>query len=169
MIKKIKNIKGLGIFSSWFAENDIEFGRYNLFYGRNGSGKSTLSALFRIIEKKELLAPYANAEFDIELNTTPVTNINHIFLIESPIIKVFNKDFVLENTKLEQGTAESIIYLGRENTILKQEIDDLKIKIIATQEAMNKSISEHQNKLNQQENFFVNAGRELKAFFSHTI
>ena len=47
MIKRIKKVKKLGLFTDYQWDDTLhDFGRYNLFYGWNGSGKTTLSKLF---------------------------------------------------------------------------------------------------------------------------
>jgi wobble nucleotide-excising tRNase len=49
MIKKIEEIKKLGIFDSYQWKCSKDFSRHNICFGFNGSGKSTISNLFNLI------------------------------------------------------------------------------------------------------------------------
>lgn len=66
MIKKIKKIKNLGLFSDYAWDNSLtDFGKYNLLYGWNGSGKTTLSKLFACLEYGNS-PEFSDLEYDIE-------------------------------------------------------------------------------------------------------
>ena len=66
MIKKIKKIKNLGVFSSYQWDSTLpDFERYNLFYGWNGTGKTTLSKLFASLEQGQA-AEFSDLEYEIE-------------------------------------------------------------------------------------------------------
>lgn len=169
MLRKITKIKHLGIFANWSSPADFLFNKYNLFYGWNGSGKSTLSKLFRAIENEKLESPFEQAEFEIETDNVNQPTINQTFTTLPPIVKVFNQEFIIENTHFDKGTTESIIYLGKDNAELKKEIDALKNEFNIAGDNYKKSIQDYQSSLDKEENFYINLGRELKAFFSNSI
>jgi wobble nucleotide-excising tRNase len=51
MIKKIRVIKQVGVFSNFDSGNDKEFGKMTFVYGLNTFGKSTLSDVFKSLAK----------------------------------------------------------------------------------------------------------------------
>ncbi|MHB8260133.1 MAG: AAA family ATPase [Bacteroidia bacterium] len=169
MIKKITKIKNLGIFTDWISPADISFKQYNLFYGWNGSGKSTLSKLFRAIENEKLEPPFEQVEFEIETDSINQPIINQTFTTPPPIVKVFNQEFVIENTHFDKGTTESIIYLGKDNAELKKEIDTLKNEFNKAEDNFKKSLKDYQDSTDKEEEFYIDSGRELKIFFSNSI
>ena len=66
MIKKLKKIKNLGLFSDYSWDNSLtDFDRYNLLYGWNGCGKTTLSKLFACLEDGNS-SEFSDLEYDIE-------------------------------------------------------------------------------------------------------
>ncbi len=63
MIKKLLEIKNLGIFNEYRWNNGMpDFGRFNLIYGWNGSGKTTLSELFSAFENGKI-DDYSDLEY----------------------------------------------------------------------------------------------------------
>ncbi len=169
MIKKITKIKNLGIFENWKPATEFSFTKYNLLYGWNGSGKSTLSKLFRAIELKQSIDEYKKCEFEIELIDEQGSSINQSFETPVPIIKVFNQSFIKANTELEKGEAKSIIYIGKENTDLKKEIDALIIEHKKIGEDFFKAIELYKSSTKTEDEFYKNAGETLRAFFRNTI
>lgn len=168
MIKKITKIKNLGIFYDWKPNKEFSFTKYNLFYGWNGSGKSTLSKVFRSIELKRPIEEYKNCEFEIELSDVQGTIVNQN-LSHTLSLKVFNQSFIKANTKLEEGATESIIYIGKDNADLKNEIDELLVK--EKEATANSGISADKFKTSKksEDDFYKNAGEQLRAFFRNTI
>jgi wobble nucleotide-excising tRNase len=167
MIKAFKSIKHLGIFSDYSQPQNLEeFKQYNLIYGWNGSGKSTLSRLFRSIETQLPDNSFPNAEYSL---LTEDGQITHLANNLSADIKVFNSSFVQENTDLEKGVTESILYIGEEKVHLKKQIKELKDEHdVRTEEY--KNVSNSLNLLTaQRDKFFIDAGSELRRFHSKTI
>ena len=167
MIEKIKHIKNLGIFSNWIASTDLLFNRYNIIYGWNGSGKSTLTRLFYALEKKKCDNQFPEMEFEIQ-HSNNIT-VDEKFSSEGTIVKVFNKDFIENNTKFEIGQTESIIYIGDDNTTLKEEIDLKKSEQVEKQNSIRELESSIKSRLSQKDIFFINSGKEIQAFFLNTI
>lgn len=102
MIKRIKNIKKLGIFDNYSVDANLqEFNEKNIVYGWNYSGKTTLSRLFSFLDKDTAIdSEFSTAEFEVELTDT--TKITHENRNNSPLsVKVFNSDFVRENLRFE--------------------------------------------------------------------
>ncbi|MFN8321258.1 MAG: AAA family ATPase [Chitinophagales bacterium] len=167
MIHDIQKVKNFGIFSDWKPASPLSFKRYNLFYGWNGSGKSTVGKIFRALEKAELPSEFKNAEFSVELeNKVFATN---SFSISTPTIRVFNQQFVNENIQLDKGTANPIIFLGKENGDLKLEIEakqKLKHQAKERLDELTKLISD---KAKLYDAFLVDSGREFKNMFSQTV
>lgn len=120
MIKKLKKIKNLGLFSDYVWDSNLaEFDRYNLFYGWNGSGKTTLSKLFACLEVGNT-PEFSNLEYDIEYdngNCKENTKLNKK-------IRVFNQDYIQKNVQLVSGKANPIFILGEEN---KEIADHIKV------------------------------------------
>ncbi len=70
MIKKIEEIKKLGIFDNYKWKCSKEFNRYNICFGFNGSGKSTLSNFFNLIATKENFTTEQKDNLFNDLKTT---------------------------------------------------------------------------------------------------
>ncbi len=120
MIKKLKKIKNLGLFSDYTWDNNLDdFDKYNLFYGWNGSGKTTLSKLFACLEIGNT-SEFSDLGYDIEHengNCKENTQLNKK-------IRVFNQDYIQKNVQLVSGKANPIFILGEEN---KEIADQIKV------------------------------------------
>ncbi len=120
MIKKLKKIKNLGLFSDYTWDNNLDdFDKYNLFYGWNGSGKTTLSKLFACLEVGNT-SEFSDLEYDIEHengNCKENTQLNKK-------VRVFNQDYIQKNVQLVSGKANPIFILGEEN---KEIADQIKV------------------------------------------
>lgn len=102
MIKRIKSIKNLSVFSNYRHEGDLlDFNEKNIIYGWNYTGKTTLSRLFSFLDKNNIIDDEFNAvEFEVELADNQLINKNN--RSESPLsIKVFNSDFIRDNLRFE--------------------------------------------------------------------
>lgn len=171
MISKINKIKNFGIFQNFSFDSSItSFGKYNLLYGWNGSGKSTLSRLFRCFELKEKHEDYKNAEFEIEDNTSIVYDES---FEKTPLLKVFNTDFINDNLELELGKTKPIIWIGHGNKKLKDEITVLNNTIQEKNENPQNGLIVKSEKLKQNTikryNTFTDIGREIKTQFLGTM
>lgn len=120
MLKKLKKIKNLGLFSDYTWDNNLDdFDKYNLFYGWNGSGKTTLSKLFACLEVGNT-PEFSDLEYDIEHengNCKENTQLNKK-------VRVFNQDYIQKNVQLISGKANPIFILGEEN---KEIADQIKV------------------------------------------
>ncbi len=119
MIKKIKKIKGLGIFSDYLVNSTLpEFSKYNLFYGWNGSGKTTLTNLFESLENG-YSQKFPNLEYEIETDIGTFKNGSKF----PQLVRVFNQDYITNNIQVLTGRAKSIYILGEENKLIAEQID----------------------------------------------
>jgi wobble nucleotide-excising tRNase len=119
MIRTIQSIKGFGIFNSFRWPAGLpEFKQFNLIYGWNYSGKTTLARAFRCFEQKTVHTDFADAQVQLKAANGTVHDLSTPD--SAPVFRVFNSDFVRENLKFEDGSAEPILVLGVED-IAKQE------------------------------------------------
>lgn len=131
MIKKLKKIKNLGLFSDYSWDNSLtDFDKYNLLYGWNGCGKTTLSKLFACLEDGNSFE-FSDLEYDIEYEGGTAKE-NTQF---NQKIRVFNQDYIQKNVQLVSGKANPIFILGEEN----KEIAD---KVKTDEETLTKLESE---------------------------
>jgi wobble nucleotide-excising tRNase len=118
MIKKIKKIKKLGVFSDFEWDVKLsDFGRYNLIYGLNGSGKTTLSNLMAGLPSASV-SSYPDLEYELETEAGTVRT-------DQPLpvkVRVFNRDYVANNVHRISGRARPILILGEENKKIADEI-----------------------------------------------
>jgi len=118
MIKKIKKIENLGIFSNYTWDSTLsDFKRYNIVYGWNACGKTTLSDLFNALgfgalEKFPDLKYKIDSESGILQQGKPY----------SRKVRVFNKDYITNNVQLLNCKAKHIYILGEENKEIADEI-----------------------------------------------
>lgn len=103
MIKRIKSIKNLGVFSNYRMDgNTRDFNEKNIIYGWNYSGKTTLSRLFSFLNKDyEIPIEHSDIEFEVELTNGQI--ITHENRNSSPLnVKIFNSDFIRDNLSFER-------------------------------------------------------------------
>lgn len=118
MIKKLKKIKNLGLFSDYAWDSNLnDFDKYNLFYGWNGSGKTTLSKLFACLEDGNSLE-FSDLEYDIEHESGTAKESSQF----NQKIRVFNQDYIQKNVQLVSGKANPIFILGEENKEIADKI-----------------------------------------------
>lgn len=126
MIKKLLEIKNLGIFNDYrWDESMPEFGRFNLIYGWNGSGKTTLSELFSAFENGEL-DEHPDLKYKIDTNEGEYTEGSSY----SKKIRVFNQKYIAQNIDILSCKANPIYILGEENKKLADLIkkDEITLK-----------------------------------------
>jgi len=120
IIRKVQRIKSFGVYSDFRWSPELPaFNRYNLLYGWNYSGKTTLSRVFRCFELKQAHSDFMEAE--IKLETDDGQNHESPTQWTGPVVRVFNADFVRENLSFDDGNANPILILGKED-IEKQNI-----------------------------------------------
>lgn len=123
MIRRIELIINFGIFRNFrWNYNLPEFAKLNLIYGWNYSGKTTLSRLFQALEHKKFIEDYSNAHF--QLLTGEGSQISSVDLSASPVVRVFNRDYVDANFSRDYS-APAIYILGEENIALRKRLEHL--------------------------------------------
>ncbi len=121
LIKKIINIKNLGIFKDYNSPSSLpEFKRYNLIYGWNASGKTTLSKLFESLETGAN-KDFPDLKYKIKVSNSPSKEIKESIAYPKKI-KIFNKEYIAKNVQIEEGRAKAIVFLGEDNKKLSEEI-----------------------------------------------
>ena len=128
MINKIKSISNMGVLYDVSPPSpDCNLNKYNLFYGFNGCGKTTLSRIFSSLALGKLnhLLP-KEGDFKIELeNGKVISKKENLDGIQGQIA-VFNTDYVKENIRWEEGVAEAVFYIGKEQTEASNELEAAK-------------------------------------------
>jgi len=119
MIKKITEVKNLGIFKNyrWNASIPL-FGRFNVIYGGNGSGKTTLSQLFSAFETGKL-DEFDELRYKIEAGDEEYTQGTSY---RKQVI-VFNQQYISNNIDVVGCKANPIFILGEENKKLAEDIE----------------------------------------------
>src|SRR5690554_305085 len=156
MIKKIAEIKKLGIYDSYQWKCSKEFNKHNICFGFNGSGKSTLSNLFNLVasnkiftqdQKDELFKDLKTADNDSSVKfkddlTYPVRPNQ-----ENLRIYVFNSNFIANH--VYDGTVGKMTKFNVAETVLEdptiKQINadiDTKTKEKENKEADNKEIED---------------------------
>ncbi len=127
MIKKIKTIKNLGIFSDFSWQNCQDFKKYNFFYGWNYSGKTTLSRLFRCLEEKQIHPDYTDLQYIIETDNGNISERD--IQSNNLIVRVFNEEYVEKNFKWndENHRINPVLILGKESIELNQQLNEKEI------------------------------------------
>lgn len=147
IIRNVQRIKSFGVYADFRWPSELPaFNRYNLLYGWNYSGKTTLSRVFRCFELEQAHPDFMEAE--ISLKTDDNQSHESPAQWTGPAIRVFNADFVRENLSFDEGNANPILILGKEDIekqkVLEQkkgENDGLQIEIEAKRKEM-KSITD---------------------------
>lgn len=164
MIKKIKKIENLGLFSDYTWDNSLqEFEKFNLFYGWNGSGKSTLAKLFQFLEfgKSDT---FPSLKYNIEADTANYKN-------DEPFntkIRVFNKDYINKNIQIIKGKANPIFILGEENKKIIEQIDNDEKLLIKLEEDSKRLQYEWEDKKKEKDNKFTDVARIIGATLAGT-
>lgn len=126
MIKKIEEIKKLGIFENYQWKCSKDFSRYNICFGFNGSGKSTLSNFFNLIASNGIFTSEQKEELFKDLKTTEndsaVKFKNNLTYPpkanpENKKIYVFNSNFIANH--VYDGTVGKMSKFNVQETVLE--------------------------------------------------
>ncbi|KIO48498.1 AAA family ATPase [Nitrosospira sp. NpAV] len=122
-------LKKLGVFKNCSIPQTIRLLRYNLIYGFNGSGKTTLSRVFGSLEAGVLRTDLPDGGmFDIQLSDGVTLKSTGDYSALKDRLLVFNVDFVEDNFKWKEGTANPIFHLGREQVELAKHLKKVSTK-----------------------------------------
>lgn len=118
VLVSIKKIKGLGIFSDFSANAELQkLKRYNVFYGDNGTGKTTLSNLFAALPDGTHV-DHPDLDYAIETSAGDLVPGQKC----TTGIRVFNADYVEANIGRFDGPIRPILIVGQENKQLADEV-----------------------------------------------
>ncbi len=126
LLSGIASLKGLGIFRDYIATHDVPaFQKYNLIYGFNGSGKTTLSRIFASLEAGVLHPELPqDGMFELKLNDgTTINTTNRLDILKGSLL-VFNVDFIEQNLRWKDGTANPVFYLGKAQADLVKKLEE---------------------------------------------
>jgi wobble nucleotide-excising tRNase len=144
MLRKINNIKKLGVFDNFSWDTEVHnnggavqsFVEINIIYGRNYSGKTTLSRIVRALETGSISDKYGNPSFSLKLSdNSEVTQEN--LKSHGKKFRVFNEDFIRDNLRFITNPDDSIepfAILGEDNNKIEQEIKALEDELGINQE-----------------------------------
>jgi wobble nucleotide-excising tRNase len=124
LIFGLRHFKNVGVFSDFkVGAFPHQFKKFNLIYGFNGCGKTTLSRLLGMLSEDRIsnnIPDEAEYSFFLSDNSTP----SHDDL-ESPVrrhVAVFNEDYIEQSLTWKDASARPIIYLGKEQAELAQNL-----------------------------------------------
>lgn len=156
MIKKIEEIKKLGIYDSYQWKCSKEFNRHNICFGFNGSGKSTLSNLFNLVASNRIFTQDQKDELFKDLKTSENdSSVKFKNDLSYPVrpnqenlrVYVFNSNFIANH--VYDGTVGKMTKFNVAETVLEDptikqinEDIDTKTKEKESKEADNKEIED---------------------------
>jgi wobble nucleotide-excising tRNase len=126
IIKRIASLKELGVFRNFAAPADLpDFQRHNLIYGFNGSGKTILSRVFASLGEGTARPELPEGgTFEVELTgETVIKSTGALDALKGRVL-VFNVDFIEENLRWKEGTANPVFYLGRAQAELAKKLEE---------------------------------------------
>ena len=99
--------------------------RYNLIYGFHGSGKTTLARVFGSLGAGALrLELPEGGTFEVELTDgTVIKSAGALDALKGRVL-VFGVDFIEENFRWKEGTANPVFYLGKEQAELSKKLGE---------------------------------------------
>lgn len=156
MIKKIEEIKKLGIYDSYKWKCSKEFNKHNICFGFNGSGKSTLSNLFNLVASNKIFTQDQKDELFKDLKTSESdSSVKFKNDLSYPVrpnqenlrVYVFNSNFIANH--VYDGTVGKMTKFNVAETVLEdptiKQINadiDTKTKEKENKEADNKEIED---------------------------
>jgi len=163
-IERISKIKNHRIFRGFVWPQDLpDFKEKNLFYGWNGTGKSTLSNLFRSIEKKTSVSE-GDVEFVISGNKVDGTAFATAQGL--PHVRVFNKDFIIDNVFTSNGAVPPIFFLGEENIEKQNQVEKLKDDIDQAEKERHDKEEEMRQSKTALDDFKIEQAKSIKYLLS---
>jgi len=164
-IKKISKIKKYRIFRdfSWPAVLP-QFKDYNLIYGWNGSGKTILSNIFRDLENNSISV--TDSAFDVETENGIVKSQTIGTTMSPASVRVFNREFVMENVFTSSGDVAPIFVFGEDSIEKQKEIDKQKAQFVEKQKEAYKKQYETQDAERSLDSLNIKNAREIKQLLS---
>jgi wobble nucleotide-excising tRNase len=150
IIRCVSSLRGLGVFREYAHTADLsDFQQHNLIYGFNRSGKTTLSRVFASLEAGAVRAELPEGgQFEVELtNGTVVKTTSALDALKGRLL-VFNVDFIEENLRWKDGTANPVFYLGKAQADFVTALEKTAAAISALELKRTETIREHGRKEN---------------------
>jgi len=128
VFKSLRKIKNVGRFVDWSSDQELpKLRRFNLFYGFNGSGKTSIARILGDLglppgERKRLGTGRVTIDLDDESTVDEASDAQAL----RGRIFVFSIDFVRDNFKWNESTANPVFYLGEEQAELAEKLVALK-------------------------------------------
>ncbi len=167
MLKKIKRIKGLGIFQDFTAKADLhDFSRFNLIYGWNGSGKTTLTRLLNCLETKSLVEGFPESEFELVSEESTTVKQNSLTNFKHRVV-VFNQEFIEANIDWKkEKKAKPIVVISEEKIEERNRFLELRDKEIPTTQTLAEGKSKELKGLEKaRDEFLTDLARSVKQSF----
>ena len=137
MLKQIKKVQNLGIFSDYVRPVPMaDFGQKNVIYGWNYSGKTTISRLFGALEHHKL-GDFKDAKFTLTDESTVINELN--YQSSTKIVRVFNTDFVANNLNFAGDPFNPVLLLGEESKDAEALIESLQKKVVRCEAGISRS------------------------------
>ena len=164
-IKKICKVKRYRIFRdfSWPAPLP-EFKDFNLIYGWNRSGKTILSNIFRDLERNHVSV--IGSDFHIETENGIIRSETLGATTNLPSVRVFNREFVVENVFTATGDVNPIFVLGEDSIEKQKDIDKLKGQLLEEQKEATTKRTEVQEAERALDSLNIEKAREIKRLLS---
>lgn len=158
-IQKLKRVQGIGVFHDFtWATGLDDFQNYNLIYGLNGSGKTTLSNILRCLELKSC----TEGEFTFTADGTDISSDTLGTHVGLPQVKVFNRDFVVDNVFTSFGTCSPIFFLGEDSAAKQKLIEEKEVEIAKLGRAFAESQQNESRKTKQLEDLRIDTAGTIK-------
>ena len=128
VFKSLRRIRNVGRFVDWSPDPEVpKLRRFNLFYGFNGSGKTSITRALGDLglppgERKRLGTGRVTIELD---DDSTIEEASEAQALRGRIF-VFSTDFVRDNFKWNESTANPVFYLGEEQAELAEKLASLK-------------------------------------------
>ncbi len=159
MIKKIKKIKNLGIFSDYAWDSSLpDFKRYNIVYGWNGCGKTTLSSLFDALEPGQL-PKFPDLEYEVDSESGTLRQGTQY----SRKVRVFNQAYVTNNVQVLSCTAKPIFILGEENKKIADQIEKDEKEVVSLNFQIKKHKADYEDQEREKNKKFTDIARTISS------
>jgi len=150
IVRCVSSIKGLGVFRDYAPTAELpDLQQYNLIYGFNRSGKTTLSRVFASLEAGAVRSALPDGgQFEVELTDgTVIKTTGELDALKGRLL-VFNVDFIEDNLRWKDGTANPVFYLGKAQAELVKKLEDTETVISALESKRTEVAKDHGRKEN---------------------
>lgn len=167
IIRRVSSLKGLGVFRDYAPAADLPvLQQHNLIYGFNLSGKTTLSRVFASLEAGAVRSELPDGgQFEVELTNGTVIKSNGALDALKGRLLVFNVDFIEDNLRWKDGTANPVFYLGKAQAELVKKLEETEATISVLEPKRTGAARDHVRK----ENAFAEHKREAARLIAEQL